>query len=256
MNWKPAAQKVSVALSLLITGGCVDRSQAPLVSNSGQNSEALAVRREVSLYPAYYQFGEFIGHRPFSIHYRPRSRSKSSAATRESSGALVYAEPQDLSGASAGIYVLLAREKKDGKWSFMRGSVERNHTYLQTAQKELFEETRGVYAVTPQVLAGESYDVYHSPTAGNYAATFFVKMDYIHRDLILNHQPPSQLRVFFEMSDYRWVRLEDLVDALAACQKRFVARDPQGNRQSITLSHYIFAILEQAYRKGILQQLH
>jgi 8-oxo-dGTP pyrophosphatase MutT (NUDIX family) len=213
------------------------------------------VRTQVSTTPVI-QFNAPIGNapqRPFDPTYQPKSRSRNPNLSRESAGALIYTTgPKH----NSEVYVLIGQEKSNGFWNFMRGSVDAGDSFVEAAVNELNQETGGAYQVTEAVLLSESYDVYRSPTRGNYACTFFVKMKYVPAQVILRAANSHPDHHFREMKAYAWIPLRDLKKALDDNTSRFSTKTITGETGSFDFYRYSFEILKQAHSKSILDQLN
>jgi len=216
------------------------------------------IRTSLSLQPAFYQFNTLVGNAPqtpFDPNHRPKSRGFNKPhLSRESAGTLIYTK--DPVGNPQTKYVLIGREKSNGYWNFMRGSVDAGDSFVQAAVSELNQETGGVYQVTENVLLHESFDVYNSAQAHNYACTFFVELDYVPAEIILQTSIAHKNRHFQEMSDYAWISLSDLTAALANNSRIFPAQLITGTTKTFDFYPYSFEILRQALQKNILVNLN
>lgn len=242
--------KKSVYLVLVLTATFF--LQACGNSNRGDaNFYGKIVVDQVRSQAAHYQFNDLVGNPPqrnFDPTYVPRSISYS-GHTRESAGGLLFTRIKGK------IFVLLGKERQNQQWNFMRGSVEQGDSFVIGAAKEIFEETGGVYDIKQNVLLSESFDVYFHPRVNNYACTFFVKVPYVSAQNILNESRNNSDPHFQEMTDYEWIKLNDLVSALNTNQQKFQAETSLGTQRTIDFYKYSFNILRQAHSKNILLNL-
>jgi 8-oxo-dGTP pyrophosphatase MutT (NUDIX family) len=236
--------------------GCGSDSSSKINQTLPTGQKIPVVIHSPASQPAFYQFNGLVGNAPqsmFDPQYAPKSRARNPKHSRESAGALLYT--QGTGANSSSLYVLIGKEKQNSQWNFMRGSVDAGDTYVLGASKELNQETGGVYEVSEAALLSRSYDVYRSPTAINYACTFFVGVEYIPADVILATSKKQSNTSFQEMSDYAWIKLDDLISALNAGSPNFSSQSIEGKTQSYSFYQYSFDILTQAHGKNILTNL-
>lgn len=110
-------------------------------------------------------------------------------AKEKSCGALVYRNGKEK------LQLLIIRHKMGGHWSFPKGHVEKNETELETALREVKEET----GLTIQVLERFRQQVNYSPRPG------------ISKDVVyfLGFAKDSHtVRQEEEISELRWVDLD------------------------------------------------
>lgn len=146
--------------------------------------------------------------------------------TQKSAGVFVYCRK------GGGVYVLLGKEKgygyeneKTGLWNIQRGRVDPGETYVKAAARELEEETRGVYGLRDANQLLKSNYVFHKgleETPEINAYTFFLEVEYVPVEDILSirYGKENKNAYCFEMVDYAWVKVDDLVRAFSLPVKR------------------------------------
>ena len=107
----------------------------------------------------------------------------------KSCGALVYCKQDEKTR------LLLIKHKQGGHWSFPKGHVEKNETEIQTAKREVKEET----GVSIEILDGFREQVNYSPRPG-------VSKDVVY---FLGYASDSNtVRQESEISELRWIDFE------------------------------------------------
>lgn len=110
----------------------------------------------------------------------------------KSCGALVYSVQAD-----DRVYLLLIRHKQGGHWSFPKGHVESGETEMQTALREVKEET----GVDIQILDGFREQVNYSPRPG-------VSKDVVY--FLGYAEDTHTVRQVEEVSELGWVELDEV----------------------------------------------
>jgi hypothetical protein len=146
--------------------------------------------------------------------------TKQQPGKKDSSGVLLITRH-----GSGDLYALFGKERQGGhgaslKWNFMRGGIEHGETYLKNAKRELREETAGFYNVSLEKIAKAPYSIFEKgPPWNNRAFTFIVKVN----NYIEERQMKQKSEAFrnsgadhhlWEMTDYQWVKLRDLIASL------------------------------------------
>jgi 8-oxo-dGTP pyrophosphatase MutT (NUDIX family) len=186
---------------------------------------------------------------------KPGSFDPTQVPKRGAAGAIVHSTHANST------YVLLGKEKHGrdaGKWSVMLGSVDPGENYLNSAARELEEETAGIVQITPSTLKSMPYTVAHykdwnDPSKiHSSVCTYLVKVPFqgaqSFRKAAANHRDPH----FKEMSDYTWVKWDDLKLTLSQGKKSLRAKSPSGYEKDIVLRDVAHKVLDQARNDGKL----
>jgi len=127
-------------------------------------------------------------------------------AKEKSCGALVYRKKGD------SIQMLILRHKMGGHWSFPKGHVEAHETEVETALREVHEET----GLTIELLDGFREQVSYSPRPG------------VNKDVVyfLGYAQNSRtIRQIEEISEIRWVNLRGIGNFLTYDNDRLLIKN-------------------------------
>lgn len=212
--------------------------------------------------------------------FNPDSRGKGAA------GGLIYTQVKDRNN-QLSTYVLLGKEKygaDKNTWCMMMGSVDivngQRDTYLNTALHEIFEESAEVYQVDRKTLKNSSFTVIQEKGkqgSGQNIVTYFVNLPFKPGKTFRDALQSNSLGIHSkEMSDYTWVKLDDLKNALTKTPiqitsqhngRQIVSKTAQfkaispgdaqnGSIKNITLRPIAYKILKQALNEGHLDRLN
>lgn len=100
-------------------------------------------------------------------------------------------------------YLLIFNKKGDaaGHWGFPKGHVEKNETELQTAKREIFEET----GLTPEFISGFRALSQYSPLPDTSKDAVYFLAKYTGGEIKLQKT---------ELADCKWCKLDEALDTL------------------------------------------
>jgi bis(5'-nucleosidyl)-tetraphosphatase len=99
------------------------------------------------------------------------------------------------------LLILLIKHKNGNHWAFPKGHVENGETEVETALREIKEETN----LSVRILSGFKQTVTYSPKAGIIKDVVYFAADYVSG--IVKPQPE-------EIIDIRWVNIEDALNLI------------------------------------------
>jgi 8-oxo-dGTP pyrophosphatase MutT (NUDIX family) len=174
-------------------------------------------------------------------------------------GAIAYAKPNGNS-----TYVLLGKERGGpdaGTWCIPLGSVDRGETFYEGAAREFHEETAGLYSNNPNRLKGLKYALsrtmdFNDPTkVYSQTVAFALPVPFIPARNFTRSANMHPNRHYREMSDYMWVKVDDIEQAIIQGKNEFNAKSPSGHFNRIKLRPIARKLFKEAHQSGLLQSI-